>query len=197
MIRSALYLGLAGIVLALVLLASHPVMQTVEGARATATSTLTATPTIAALAAPSGVHVVDSVLYWNDNSNDEEGFRLEFELCGHSFHYQVPANTTSFSIPPEAQPHVDCPCGCRSFDVTAFNSEGGQTGYAVFPCTDCAPAITPTLIATIAMPRTGAGRDRGPGNWGQAALLASGALTLTGGIALFTRTKMQDRRRDS
>ena len=161
--------------------------RTAEGAtRGTPTppATATATPGPSSVPpAPSDVRVEGNVLYWKDNSNNEDGFGLELGLCGRSFRYQVPANTTSFSIPPEVQPHINCLCGCRWFAVTAFNSSGRETGTALFPCTACAPSATATPAAVV-MPATGTSGGNGAGvdiGWW---LIGFGSVLLTGTMVL-------------
>ena len=84
--------------------------------------------------APDDVTVSGGVFAWRDNSNNEDGFDILFQLCSQSFAFTVPANTTSFPIPPQVQSQLDCPCGCRSVEVTAFNAGGRMSGSWAGPC---------------------------------------------------------------
>jgi hypothetical protein len=70
----------------------------------------------AAPKAPSNAHMLGGVLTWQDNSTDEDGFRITAHLSGSTSgspdvdrSYDVPANTTSFPLPGEASPNCDRP----------------------------------------------------------------------------------------
>jgi hypothetical protein len=128
------------------------------------------------------------VLYWKDNSNNEDGFDLDFELCGQSFHFRVPANTTTFAIPSEVQSQISCTCGCHSIDVTAFNAAGRATGTWAGACGDCAPLATATPAPVILMPSTGGGSG-GPWTWWQLALFAGGSAAVAGGALALARLR--------
>jgi hypothetical protein len=176
---------------------------TTEGARrGTPTPTATSTPTPALPAHPSGVHVTDSILYWSDNSSDEEGFDIDLINClslpsQRSFHYQVPANSTSFPLPEEYKAAGrSCACPSQTWTVAAFNANGKASATGGTGLVDCAPSVTATP-AVVVMPRTGAGGFGHSLLWQQAALLVGGVLALGGGLALFSLGKAQDRRRAS
>jgi hypothetical protein len=163
-----------------------------EGARSspTATATPTSTPTsTAAPAAPSGVTLTGNALSWKDNSNNEDGFYLDLIACWMSvfertFHYQTPANATSFPLPEEyLQALQSCPCGNESWTVTAFNSFGRASSTATRTNLICAPSATATP-APIVMPPTGAGEQGSGWSWPWAGV--AGGLALMGaGAAAF------------
>jgi hypothetical protein len=101
---------------------------------ATPTPPPTATPTIMPAASipasPSDVGRQGDVLYWVDNSSNEDGFEIDLTICGTPFHFVVGANTTSFPLPPEvlsSQTGLDPQggfCNYVSYSVTAFNQAG-------------------------------------------------------------------------
>jgi hypothetical protein len=141
--------------------------------------------------APSDAHVLGGVLSWQDNSSDEDGFRITARLFGsasgspdvdHS--YDVPANTTSFVLPPEAFPHCDDLPSANWFVVAT--KDGAESAPAV-------ASISVNCVAPLpALPGTGSESAVSPGArspetlpW-SALMLAGGAL-LAGAGARFRR----------
>jgi hypothetical protein len=85
------------------------------------------------LAAPSGLTQLGPVLSWTDNSAGEDGFRIEVRLSSSTgllpeknFSYEVGANVTSFTLPPEA--NTSCEYSVIGTAVSAFR--GGETSEA-------------------------------------------------------------------
>jgi hypothetical protein len=160
------------------------------------TATVTPMPTAGGPAAPSGLRVEPLAMFWNDNSNDEDGFLIDLTVCGSNeferhLHYQVPANTTSFTFPPEYLAAKNaCACGYQDWKVTAFNSRGQASAFSQTGIPMCAPA--PTATPFISLPATGSG-DGHPGSSGLPVLLAAGILSLGVGIAVFARARRSDR----
>jgi|CXWL01.1.fsa_nt_gi hypothetical protein len=85
------------------------------------------------LAAPSGLTQLGPVLSWIDNSTGEDGFRIEVRLSSpaglpeKNFSYEVGADVTSFTLPPEA--NLSCEYNAISTAVSAFR--GGETSQRV------------------------------------------------------------------
>jgi hypothetical protein len=157
------------------------------------TATVTPLPTAGGPAAPSDLRIEPLAIFWNDNSNDEDGFLIDLTVCGERhLHYQAPANTTSFTFPPEYLAAKNaCACGYQDWKVTAFNSRGQASAFVQTGIPMCAPA--PTATPVIVMPRTGAGGGDG-GGWGwQWALLAGGIGSLGAGLALFARSRTRSK----
>ncbi len=132
--------------------------------------------------APSDAHVLGGVLSWQDNSSDEDGFRITAHLFGstsgrpdeeHS--YDVPANTTSFVLPSEAFPH----CGDLAYAdwfVVATKDGAASAPASTGLVVDCFVAPPPALPST----GSGSAPSRGAGDphtltW-SALMLAGGAL---------------------
>jgi hypothetical protein len=168
---------------ALVLVASIPRTPcTAEGA-----GRPTRTPTPSPTACESGLYtpgvsddISDGFLHWTELSENVDGFYVDISMCSQSFHYEVPARTTSLKLPPEVLSLMECyHCGCHFFEVTAFNSCGqaiGTTGL----CSDCAPL--PTATPYIAPPPTGDGDYDGHEAWWLVPLGIVGAACLTVGL---------------
>src|SRR4030042_7140642 len=72
-----------------------------EGGKTVATTPTAAAPSALPPEGPAVNEPKGDVLTWEDRSNNEDGFRIDLKVCGKSFHYQVPANTTSFRYPSE------------------------------------------------------------------------------------------------
>lgn len=159
------------------------------------TATVTPLPTAGGPAAPSGLRIEPLAMFWNDNSNDEDGFLLDFTVCGSNefeqhLHYQVPANTTSFTFPPDYLAAKNaCACGYEDWKVTAFNSGGQASVFLQTGIPMCAPA--PTTTPFISLPATGSG-DGHPGSSWLPVLLAADILSLGVGIAVFARACPSD-----
>ena len=108
-----------------------------EGARNTPTPTAAA-PSALPPEGPTVDEPKGDVLTWEDRSNNEDGFRIDLRVCGESFHYQVPANTTSFKYPSE---YLKARAACTECDpdripdgylwsVAAYNRYGEASGAA-------------------------------------------------------------------
>ena len=157
------------------------------------TATVTPLPTAGGPAAPSDLRIEPLAIFWNDNSNDEDGFLIDLTVCGERhLHYQAPANTTSFTFPLEYLAAKNaCACGYQDWKVTAFNSRGQASAFLQTGIPMCAPAPTATPVVII-MPATGSG-DGHPGSSGLPVLLAVGILSLGVGIALFAHSRTQSK----
>jgi hypothetical protein len=59
-------------------------------------------------------------LTWRDNSDNEDGFRVEIAINGRTTAFTVGANVTSFEIPSALRNQ----CGDQRFAVIAFNDAG-------------------------------------------------------------------------
>jgi hypothetical protein len=162
------------------------------------------TPTIVQPPAPpTQLHVdVNSdpfLLVWNDNSDNEDGFRIRKHVGPNGSPQDLgtlPANTTTTELPqaPDDFSHEEA-CRGVQFSVVAFNAAGDSPPsnlFGPFPLVDCAPppetaiAPTATVAATVTGPGTGTGGDPG-GNGtptGVLALAAAVAAVIVGGAAV-------------
>ena len=148
---------------------------TAKTATPTPTPSVTPTPAGEAPAAPSDLRVSATGMTWTDNSANEDGFLIDLTVCmGNEFqqdlHYEAPANTTSFTFPPDYFAALNrCACGGYVWKVTAFNPFGSASTLLQTGIPSCAPAATATPT-TVALPSTGTG-DAGTGfDWRAVAL---------------------------
>jgi hypothetical protein len=197
------HLFLVASVAALVLTLALAVGTAVVAAKTpTPTSTASVTPTPAGQvpAAPSDLRVSATSMTWTDNSNNEDGFLIDLTVfLGNEFqqdlHYQVPANTMSFTFPPDyftAQNR--CLCGGGTWRVTAFNSFGSATAAVVIVgIPSCVPAVTATPAA-VTLPGTGSGHG-GPGPGWQMTILTGGIALMGVGTVLFARARRSRQKR--
>ncbi len=160
----------------------------------TPTASVTPTPAGEAPAAPSDLRVSATGMTWTDNSNNEDGFLIDPTVClGNEFqqdlHYQVAANTTSFTFPPDYFTTLQrCACGGGTWRVTAFNSLGSSTAAVVIVgIPSCAPAATATR-ATVTLPGTGGGHGGTGPDW-QATILAGGIALIGAGTAILAAAR--------
>jgi hypothetical protein len=92
------------------------------GGAATATPTATP-PALQPPAAPTNLDFGGKGLVWDDNSDDEDGFRIYKTVGGGAPEVgaTLPADTTSAPVPALT---VDEPCAGVTFTVVAFNAAG-------------------------------------------------------------------------
>ena len=111
-------------------------------------------------AAPSKLLFLGNQVLWQDNANDETGYRVTIEVgSGSDSHvatYDVPANITSIILPPSA-PHVCTEAGnMLRIAVRAFSAAGESDIARYGLIVECQePDIAPT--AEIHLPSTGTG----------------------------------------
>ena len=148
--------------------------------------TVTATAPVVPPAAPDSVQG-NGVVTWRDNSDNEDGFRVEVVINGETHAFIVGPNVTTFEVPAELLDQ----CGERRYNVAAFNEAGEalSIGGVIF-IAECPGALleaTPTAAPTV-LPGTGnpatAGSPFSPflyGLVGLAALLVAVAWALSRG----------------
>ena len=134
------------------------------GARAQDGTPAAGTPPAGAPAAPSELMLLGYVAYWTDNSGDEDGFRLRYRVFGQSGdlgaqEYDVPANTTTFALPPAA-PRTSCPdYPGISLTIVAFNESGESATEGTSILGECEPilpaASVPSPAEERSLPATG------------------------------------------
>lgn len=161
--RLTLPIAFVAVALALAVIADGG-MAAEGAARKTPTPTPSPTPTPTAQPSPSptvcpiGLPALPSprmvcssgYICWIDNSNNEDGFHIGITRCRVSYHFEVPANTTSFTLPPETAD----PC-CGDWDkITAFNACGQSTLTTEFGALCLPPTATPPVVV---MPAGGVG----------------------------------------
>jgi len=110
----------------------------------------TPTPTSAVPEGPSNVrlNIAEGTVTWDDNSNNEDGFRIVFSANDVEATYQAPANSESFPLPAD---RPDAPCGLFSAQVTAFNEDGdspSETGRLNLECVAPTPTVIPVSAPT-------------------------------------------------
>lgn len=118
------------------------------------------------LAAPSGLTQLGPVLSWIDNSTGEDGFRIEVRLSSSAglpeknFSYEVGANVTSFTLPPEA--NLSCAYNSIGTAVSAFR--GGEVSQRVHRgiVGECDP---PTVLPGTGLGAAASGQGRALGRW--------------------------------
>ena len=126
------------------------------------------------------------MLFWTDNSDNEDGFRIIIDLWDDSgdgptvLTFEVGPNVTSFELPTEAVRLQCWPRGITSvtYRVQAFNVYGNSPRTGGFGST-CPPVDGINLPTPQTFPRTGSGAADGgssPSVW--PALLAIGAAFL-------------------
>lgn len=158
----------------------------------TPTPTIDATPTVLQPpAAPTNFRDIQDGFAWDDNSDNEDGFRLRktvgFRLvppqaAGPTVFAEVPANTTEAPFPSLTDEEF---CAGVDFSIVAFN-EAGESAPAEdgrILQTDCfgfAPLTpTPTAVPTVIGPRTGTGSN-GEGASSMGLLVAAGGVFALG-----------------
>jgi hypothetical protein len=122
------------------------------------------TPPAGAPAAPTNLVLLGYVAYWEDNSDNEDGFRLRYrvfigEAPDRRETYEAPANATTFALPPDA-PRLCGEGGYYALDlqIVAFN-EAGESAidtHGVLAECELAPdpgAASPTVETEL--PATG------------------------------------------
>ncbi len=120
----------------------------------------TPTPTVAQPpAAPTNLRIEGNNLVWDDNSNNEDGFRIRRSVGGGSPEVlaTVAADTTSAPTPPGPTPSD--PCATRAYSVVAFNGAGesapsNSVGILV---TDCGTPLAATATTGPGFPPSGQG----------------------------------------
>ncbi len=150
-----------------------------------AQASLEPTPTLRPTSPPAAPDFVtiDGTLVWRDNSDNEDGFRVEIDINGELFVFTVEPNVTSFQIPPQ----LSTRCGTHRFTVFAFNA-AGEAGWIASPFTiiEC-PGVLPTAVPTPAsrvLPRTGTGPAAPFASYEfLSVLVAVGVLSLLAGAA--------------
>jgi hypothetical protein len=141
-------------------------------------------------------------LVWQDNSDNEDGFRLRKtvgfaevppQVIGPTVFAEVPANTTQAAVPSLTDEEF---CAGVELSIVAFNA-AGESEAAEGPdmlATDCLLGPPPTAVSPVVVPETGSG-SRG-GASGSAALLTVGSalvLVLGGAGALGLRRRLGTR----
>jgi hypothetical protein len=102
-------------------------------------STALAGPPIIPPAAPTELGFDGYALYWTDNSDTEDGFRIRIAYDGTRVQHDEPANTTYVLIPPDATPQCPGPTSVI-YDLTAFNAAGESEPATLTLTVDCLPA---------------------------------------------------------
>lgn len=126
---------------------------------------------------------INGTLEWRDNSNNEDGFRIEVDIDGEVTRFEAGANSTSFIIPTELAER----CGTQRFAVFAYN-EAGETMWTSGPiriveCAFSAPTPAPLL------PDTGGRQAHSETPDYTLSLLAAGVGLLALGVGLAIRLR--------
>jgi hypothetical protein len=163
-----------------VVLAVHSQGDAANAGGPTQTPTPTATPVIQQVpAAPSNVRTEGSNLVWQDNSDNEDGFRILLVVGGGE---PAVVRTVSADITTAPAPDTthDQQCLGAQFGVVAFNAvgESGQVLGPTFFSTECGGGYVATPQPT-ALPPTGGGTS-GAGGADQDLLAAAVAALLFG-----------------
>jgi hypothetical protein len=94
---------------------------------------------------------VNGSLTWLDNSDNEDGFRVEITINGELSTFVVIANATSFEIPANLAEQ----CGDRRYNVVAFNDAGeSPSRNTVGGILEC-PGVLETPTPQLLLPTTG------------------------------------------
>ncbi|MEX2225820.1 MAG: hypothetical protein WEB52_05150 [Dehalococcoidia bacterium] len=149
---------IAGLALTCVMLIAGPTVASAQ--EPSPTSGAPQTPAPGAPSPPTELAIAfGESISWSDNSADEAGFRLRYRLSGEGgasveFVYEVPADTTTFMLPPGAPRICDDGYYALMLSIVAFNERGesafSDTGRTVV-IAECAP---PAPSATAPAPET-------------------------------------------
>ena len=123
---------------------------------------------------------------WQDNSDDEDGFRVVITVDGEPFSFVVGPNVTSFEIPADIREG----CGTYDYAVIAFNEAGeSRPAIGITEEVDCFNTPDPTSTAAPAVLPTGGtgGSPGGPPSSAVYALIAFAALLVAASVGLRVR----------
>lgn len=144
---AALVLAVIDAIAATIPITSHAKTPTPSAVATVATSTPLGLP-----AAPSEAALLGGAeLFWKDNSNNENAFRIAIRVRDHVATYNAGANVTSFLLPADA-PHVCEPNGGPAlFGSVVAVSAGGESApanFGLFAVCDVAKAPTSTTLVS-------------------------------------------------